>query len=209
MTVSTSQRGAISMTTAIIGDGHADAMDGAADLLEGIRNGDSEAWEEILRYGRLVSTTVRSFRLQEADALDAIQTTWLRLTGNADRVQFPERLSAWLVTTARRECVHILHRVKRGPHPTDIAAETVPDLSAGPEQRAIDAQTAQTLQKLINELPPLRQNLIRMLFTDDPPPTTRSPPPPESRAAESDPLAPGPYNSYGTSSTNSRLTRPV
>jgi len=157
------------MTTAIIGYGHADTMDSAADLLQGIRNGDPGAWEEILRrYGRLVSTTVRSFRLQEADALDAIQTTWLRLAQNADRVQFPERLSAWLVTTARRECLRILHRAKRGPHPTDIASETVPDPSAGPEQRAIDAQTARTLQKLINELPPLRQTLIRMLFTDTP-----------------------------------------
>lgn len=64
------------------------------------------AWGELLRrYGKLVSTTVRSFRLLEADALDAIQLTWLRLAENAERVQYPERLGGWLATTARRECL--------------------------------------------------------------------------------------------------------
>lgn len=55
------------------------ARDSAADLLLRIRDGDPSAWDEILRrYAKLVSTTVRSFRLQDDDALDAVQTTWLR-----------------------------------------------------------------------------------------------------------------------------------
>jgi hypothetical protein len=69
------------------------AADSVADLLLRIGDGDAAAWDEIFRrYGGLVSTTVRSFRLQEADALDAVQMTWLRLAENAHRVQFPERL---------------------------------------------------------------------------------------------------------------------
>jgi RNA polymerase sigma factor (sigma-70 family) len=146
----------------------ADATYSAADLLLGINNGDPAAWDEILRrYGKLVSATVRSFRLQEADALDAMQMTWLRLAENADRVQFPERLGGWLVTTARRECLHILRQAKRGPHRTDVALETVSDSSTGPEERAIDADTTRTLRKLIDELSPLRRTVIRMLFADD------------------------------------------
>jgi RNA polymerase sigma factor (sigma-70 family) len=157
------------MTTATISYVPADATDSAADLLQGISNGDPAAWDEILsRYGKLVYTTVRSFRLQEADALDAIQMTWLRLAENADRVQFPERLGAWLATTARRECLHNLRRVKLGPHRTDVAPETVSDPSMGPEQRAIDANITRTLRQFIDELSPLRRTLIRMLFTDEP-----------------------------------------
>ncbi|MGH3972049.1 MAG: RNA polymerase sigma factor [Pseudonocardiaceae bacterium] len=157
------------MTTATISDISADATDSVADLLHRISNGDPAAWDEILRrYGKLVSTTVRSFRLQEADALDAMQMTWLRLTENADRVQSPDRLGGWLATTARRECLHILRAAKRGPHRTDVAPETVSDPSAGPEQRAIDLDTTRTLRKLIDELSPRRRTLIRMLFTDDP-----------------------------------------
>ncbi len=157
------------MTTATITDATAHATDSVADLLLWISDGDPAAWDEIIRrYGTLVATTVRSFRLQEADALDAMQMTWLRLTENTHRVQFPERLGGWLATTARRECLHILRQGKRGPHLTDGTLETVSEPSAGPEQHVIDAHTTRTLRKLIDELPPRQRTLIRMLFTDEP-----------------------------------------
>jgi hypothetical protein len=41
------------------------------------------------RYGRLVSATVRSFRLLDADALDAMQTIWLRLVEHAHKIKHP------------------------------------------------------------------------------------------------------------------------
>src|ERR687894_10246 len=145
------------------------ATNSMTDLLLSIRDGDPAAWDEILRrYGKLVSTTVRSFRLQEADALDAVQMTWLRLAENAHRVKFPERLGGWLATTARRECLHILRQTKLSSNRSDATLESVSDPSAGPEQRTIDADTTRTLLKLIDELPPHRRTLIRMLFTDNP-----------------------------------------
>ncbi|MFY9808070.1 MAG: sigma-70 family RNA polymerase sigma factor [Pseudonocardiaceae bacterium] len=157
------------MTTATVSYVPADTTATMADLLQGIHDGDPASWDEILRrYGNLVSATVRTFRLQEADAVDAMQMTWLRLAENAHRVQFPERLAGWLATTARRECLHILRQGKLGPILTDVAPAPASDPSAGPEQRAINANTAQTLRKLIDELPPLRRTLIRMLFTDNP-----------------------------------------
>jgi RNA polymerase sigma factor (sigma-70 family) len=156
------------MTTATISDISTDATDSVADLLHRISNGDPAAWDEILRrYGKLVSTIVQSFRLQEADALDAMQMTWLRLAENADRVQFPERLGGWLATTARRECLRILRQAKLRPHLTDVAPEIIADPSTGPEQRAIDANTTRTLWKLIDELSPRQRTLLRMLFTDN------------------------------------------
>jgi RNA polymerase sigma factor (sigma-70 family) len=157
------------MTTATTSDVPASTTDSVADLLLEISHRNPAAWDEILRrYGTLVSATVRSFRLQDADTLDAIQMTWLRLAENAHRVQFPERLGGWLAVTARRECLHILRQATRGSHRTDIAPETVSDPSTGPEQRAIDATTTQTLRKLIDELPPRRRTLIHLLFTDHP-----------------------------------------
>ncbi|MGH3722435.1 MAG: RNA polymerase sigma factor [Pseudonocardiaceae bacterium] len=139
-----------------------------ADLLARASSGDSRAWEEIVRqYGRLVCGTVRSYRLQDDDALDAVQMTWLRLTENAHRVQFPERLGGWLATTARRECLHILHdRAKRACDPLDI--DTVADPSVGPEQHAIDLDTAQALRDLVAGLAPRGRNLLQALFTDNP-----------------------------------------
>ncbi|MCA1693905.1 MAG: sigma-70 family RNA polymerase sigma factor, partial [Actinobacteria bacterium] len=112
------------------------------------------------------STTVRSFRLQEADALDAVQTTWLRLAENAHRVQFPGKLNGWLATTARRECLHLLRQAKPAPNLTNMTPETVADPSVGPEQRVIDTDTARTLWNLVAELSPRRRTLLRALFTE-------------------------------------------
>jgi RNA polymerase sigma factor (sigma-70 family) len=145
-----------------------------ADLLPRVSDGDPAAWGEILcRYGTLVTTTVRSFRLQNADALDAVQITWLRLAENAHRVQNPERLAGWLATTARRECLHILRQAKRTPGPLDVASDiAVADPSVDPERRVIDADIARTLWNLVEELSPRQRTLLRVLFTDHPRPYT-------------------------------------
>jgi RNA polymerase sigma factor (sigma-70 family) len=146
-----------------------DATDSVADLLLRIGEGDAAAWDEIFRrYGKLVSSTVRSFRLQEADVLDAVQMTWLRLTENVHRIKFPDQLGGWLRTTARHECLRILRQAKPAQDVVDMMPDTVPDPSVGPEQRVIDADTARTLRKLVAELPPRRQALVWMLFNDNP-----------------------------------------
>jgi RNA polymerase sigma factor (sigma-70 family) len=191
------------MTTATTSD----ATPSGTDLLLRIGKGDPATWEEIVRrYGKIVSVTVRSFRLQDADALDAVQMTWLRLAENAHQVQLPERLGGWLTTTARRECLGILrHRVKLASQPFDAVTETVADPSVGPEQRVIDADTAQTLWKLVDELPPRRRTLLRALFTDNPRRTPTSPTSPEYRPARSDPPGHGPYGSCETGSSNTGL----
>ena len=148
---------------------HASATSSVADILLRIGDGEPAAWDEIYRrYEKLVSTTVRSFRLQEADALDAVQMTWLRLAENAHRVRFPERLGGWLATTARRECLRIVRQAKHASGAIGIAPETVADSSVGPEQRVIDADTSRTLWKLVAELSPRRRTLLRTLFTDNP-----------------------------------------
>ena len=149
---------------------HADAATlGVAELLLGAGEGDPGAWEEILRrYSGLVLARVRSFRLQDADALDVVQATWLRLAENSHRIQHPEYLGGWLATTADRECLRILRQAKHAPVPTDSAAENEADPSVGPEQRVIDAETRQTLRNLVAELPARRRTVLRALFTDHP-----------------------------------------
>ncbi|MBV9651793.1 MAG: sigma-70 family RNA polymerase sigma factor [Pseudonocardiales bacterium] len=148
-----------------------DAAASVADLLLGIRNGNQAAWDEILRrYSKLVATTVRSFRLQEADTLDAIQTTWLRLAENAHQVQFPQHLGGWLATTARRECIHILRQSKVKPYRFDTTTDQDVDPTAHPEQRVIDADITRIVWNLVNQLPPRHRTLLRALFTEQPQP---------------------------------------
>src|SRR3954465_8647103 len=137
------------MTTATVNRIAADATDSATELLQRIGDRDPTAWDEILhRYGKLVSATVRSFRLQEADASDAVQMTWLRLAENAHRVRFPERLGGWLATTARHECLYILRQTRMATELLDLKSEIIPESSSGPEKHVVDADTSRWLWKL-------------------------------------------------------------
>ncbi len=136
-----------------------------------VRGGDSLAWDDVLRrYGTLVAATVRSFQMQDADALDAIQMTWLRLAENAHRVQFPERLGGWLATTARNECRRIRRKAGAAPELRATEPDTLADLSIGPEQRVIDTHTTRRLWDIVAELPPRRRVVLQELFTEAPRP---------------------------------------
>ncbi|MGH3882050.1 MAG: RNA polymerase sigma factor [Pseudonocardiaceae bacterium] len=158
-------------TTATPSDAGLDVTSDTAALLLAARQGDRSAWDEIvLRYGGFVSATVRAFRLQDADALDAIQMTWLRLMTNLHRVQDPERLNRWLATTARRECLSVLRQSKRTAYRDEVALSTVAEASVGPEQHVLTAETAMALRSVIAELPLRRRTLLRALFSDSPQP---------------------------------------
>ena len=139
-----------------------------AELLLAAREDDAAAWDEIIRRcSGVVAAKVRSFRLQDADAFDAMQMTWLRLAENVHRLRYPERLAGWLATTACRECLRILRQAKSTATPMEVLATHVVDPAPGPEQRAVEADTARALGRLIAQLPPTRRILLRALFADD------------------------------------------
>src|ERR1700727_3445547 len=89
---------------------------GIAELVQGAAAGDAAAWDGLMdQYGRLIWSITRDFKLVESDASDVVQTTWLRLVEHIDRLEHPERVGAWLATTARNECLRTLagHRRAR------------------------------------------------------------------------------------------------
>ena len=138
-----------------------------AELLDAAGRGSGAAWEELVRrYGGWVSAVVRSYRLQDADARDAEQRTWLRLLENHHRIREPERLGGWLATTAGRECLAML-RERRAV--TDLLdADTVVDAATSIEQQVVDADTAARLWDLVDLLPERPRTVVRALFSDDP-----------------------------------------
>ncbi|GAA4555334.1 sigma-70 family RNA polymerase sigma factor [Pseudonocardia xishanensis] len=137
-------------------------------LLPRLARGDSTAWREVVtRYERLVRARVRGFRLQPADAEDAVAATWLRLAQNADRIQHAERLAGWLSTVAGRECLRLLDRSAHAGVPVEDVGLAVADTAPGPEQRALDADTARELRGLVASLPRRRRLLIAALFGEE------------------------------------------
>lgn len=85
-----------------------------AQLVVECRRGDSRAWEQLVRrYQRLIFSIARRARLDADDAADVFQTVFARLHEHLDGLTQPERVRAWLVTTARRETLRLLRDARR------------------------------------------------------------------------------------------------
>lgn len=138
------------------------------ELLRTAVGGDPAAWEQIVRrYEPAVAAMVGAYRLQEADARDATQRTWLRMLEAHQQIREPEALGGWLKTTARRECLRILaeqRRVDPLPEETEYADATV-DV----ERAVVDGDQARQLRSLLATLPARSFALLSSLFQDSPP----------------------------------------
>src|SRR5690606_22008361 len=86
----------------------------ALDLVGRAMDGDQAAWDQLVDdLTPLLWGVARGHGLTTPDAADVVQTTWLRLAENLHRLRDPERVSAWLVTTARREALRIVKGSQR------------------------------------------------------------------------------------------------
>jgi len=115
-----------------------DTFGATAVLLAQAVAGDQRAWDALVeQHSRLLWAVARSYRLDQADAADVVQTTWLRLVEHLDRIEDPSRLVGWLVTTTRRECLRVLRRsgrerlVPSDEGALDVVDESIEPLDAG------------------------------------------------------------------------------
>jgi RNA polymerase sigma factor (sigma-70 family) len=82
-------------------------------LLAAAASGDERAWDELLdRFGSMIWAIARAHRLGDADAADVTQATWAALLTHLDQLKDPDRVGAWLATTARRECLRLLGQAR-------------------------------------------------------------------------------------------------
>jgi RNA polymerase sigma factor (sigma-70 family) len=78
------------------------------ELVAGIRAGDDAAWRALReRYEPLLRWLARQCGLSAEDAADAVQLTWLRCLEHIGQLSDADRLSGWLATICRRECIRL------------------------------------------------------------------------------------------------------
>jgi RNA polymerase sigma factor (sigma-70 family) len=139
-----------------------------AELLLAAGSGDRLAWEElVLRYTGVVRSAVSEFRLQESDAADAVQNTWLRLLVHAATIRDPGRLGGWLSTTARREALAVIRR-SRPEIASESAGDGLPAPGPSPEEVVILAETRAAVRAAADELTTRRRILVDALFYQSP-----------------------------------------
>ena len=138
-----------------------------SDLVRAACARDPQAWQEIVRrYRGMVGKVARSYRLSDADTADVLQNTWLRALERIDTVREPDRLSGWLATTARRECLAVLRRTSREV-PDGLFEAQVSGNATCPETVVIDQETRGMVARAVAQLPQRRRSLVRALFADD------------------------------------------
>jgi RNA polymerase sigma factor (sigma-70 family) len=142
----------------------------ATRLVRRAANGDPQAWEGLVgRYGRLIWSITRDFKLVESDAADVFQTTWMRLIEHIDRIEHPDRVGSWLAATARNECLRSLASRKRvvlahDDDPFDGQASHEPEV----DEALLAAERAKVVREAMTQLPRRWQRLMEMLMADPP-----------------------------------------
>jgi RNA polymerase sigma factor (sigma-70 family) len=146
------------------------AVTGIAEVVRRAASGDAAAWDRLMdQYGRLIWSITRDFKLGDSDASDVVQTTWLRLVEHIDRLEHPERVGAWLATTARNECLRNIASRRRL---VLVGEDNGLELIAGQEQPVdealLAAERASTVREALKGLPNHWQRLMELLMAEQP-----------------------------------------
>jgi RNA polymerase sigma factor (sigma-70 family) len=140
-------------------------------LVRAAASGERAAWDRIVqRYVALLWAIALRHGLNESDAADVVQTTWLRLLEHIDEVRNPARVASWLATTAQREALRLVALRRRLVLNDDQAAFDGPDLLLPPVDEAlIVREQAAAARRALDSLPPLWRSLVELLSQDPPP----------------------------------------
>ncbi|HMQ30436.1 MAG TPA: sigma-70 family RNA polymerase sigma factor [Chloroflexaceae bacterium] len=149
--------------------------DDNAALVAACRAGDAAAWETLIRrYQRLIYAIPRRAGLGDDLAAEVFQRVCVALFEHLDRIDRPERLGAWLATTARRESWRQLRQAQAvtSLDMDDEESETlrIADSAMLPDEVLEQAERQHAVRLAMLELDERCQRLLRLLFFQPEPP---------------------------------------
>ena len=134
-----------------------------AACLHAARAGDRRAMDRLVaELTPLVWHVARANGLDRSVAEDVVQTVWLALFGQLDKVRDPKALAAWLITTTRREAKHPFGRRTQPVSLSDELAESLPSTQPAPEDEAVRADRDRRVWRAFVRLPDRCQELLRL-----------------------------------------------
>lgn len=153
-------------------------MQSDAQLLKECRRGDQTAWESLVhRYQKLIYTIPRRAGLDEDLAAEVFQEVFTTLFTKLDDIAEPDRLHAWLVTTARRKTWKAISKQKSWEQfsddtedgATDELAE-IPDGAVLVDEVLVQLEEQHKVRTAVEALDERCRRLIEMLFYAETPP---------------------------------------
>lgn len=128
--------------------------------------GDAQAWEALItRYRRLVYSVPVRFGFTSADAADVFQGVCLKLLEHLHEVKDETKISAWLVTTTTRQCLH-LRSLKYRESGTEDDFDEQPDPGDNLEEMRILTEQQQAVREAVEQLATRCRALIEVLYFD-------------------------------------------
>jgi RNA polymerase sigma factor (sigma-70 family) len=144
------------------------------ELLLSCRQGNESSWAALVdRYQRLVYAVPRRAGLNEDQAGEVFQEVFCTLFEKMNEINEPDRLHAWLVTTARRKTWRLLSKersrqsIQTGE---DDEALVVVDESPLPDETLVRLEEQHRVRTALASLDERCQQLLSMLYYEAEPP---------------------------------------
>jgi RNA polymerase sigma factor (sigma-70 family) len=143
-------------------------------LIQACRRGDQAAWELLVeRYQRLIYSIPRRAGLDEDLAADVFQRVFATLVQKLDKIEHPERIGAWLTTTARREVWRISRRertVATLASADEELVDDIPDGALSPDELLVRLEDQHKVRVAVTTLNERCRRLLILLFYQAEPP---------------------------------------
>jgi RNA polymerase sigma factor (sigma-70 family) len=128
------------------------------------RDGQTAALDEIVReLNPLLWHVARGEGLSAEEAADVVQTSWLELVRRLHEIRSPQALTAWLITTTRREAWRVRELSRRQAPDAAAQLESVPDPDPGPGERLLTDERDRVLWQHVQRLPERCRKLLRIV----------------------------------------------
>lgn len=145
--------------------------DSDLQLVLDCRRGDQLAWEKLIRrYQRLIYTIPLRAGLDEDQAAEIFQDVFKTLFEKLHEIEQPEKLQAWLVTTARRKTLRAILRAqvrKRSTADTDdlqLDGTPIRDEAPLPDEQLLILEEQHRVRTALSLLDDRCRKLLIMLF---------------------------------------------
>jgi RNA polymerase sigma factor (sigma-70 family) len=129
-------------------------------------NGDARAWETLIqRYRRLIYSIPVKFNFPSADASDVFQAVCLKLIEHLHELKDETKVSAWLITTTTRQCIHVRsQRIRESSGDEEFEEPAAAGINV--EDIQIQTQEQQSIRDAVEEMPDRCRKLLELLYFD-------------------------------------------
>lgn len=139
---------------------------GDPELVALCLGGDARAWETLIqRYRRLIYSIPVKFSFTSADASDVFQAVCLKLIEHLHELKDETKVSAWLITTTTRQCIHVRsQRLRESSTDDDFQEPAASGINV--EDVQIQTQEQQAIRDAVEGLPDRCRTLLELLYFD-------------------------------------------